>query len=111
MTIGMFIAPFALLLCALAGFRANAWPPFLLAILVGPGLVALLIGFLHLDYVPCPPGPLTAGPGEHFKCGGFDPTPWLTTGAGLVALGLSAYALYRRHAGNSIRDAHSPGAV
>jgi len=111
MTIGRLVAPFALLLCVLAGLRARAWPQALLGGLIGAGAVCLLIGFLHLSYVPCPAGPQTLAPGESFSCGGFDPTPWLAIGAGLVAMGLVAYALYRRYTVPLIVDAHRPGAV
>ncbi len=96
MTIGLFVAPFALLLCLAAALLAHAWPEAPIGALLGTGAICLLIGFLHLNYVPCPTGPLLLGPGEHFRCGGFPPTPWLVVGAGLVTASLGAYALSRR---------------
>jgi hypothetical protein len=96
MTVGLFVAPFALLLCLAAALLATAWPEAPLGALLGTGAICLLIGFLHLDYVPCPTGELRLAPGEHFRCGGFRPTPWLVAGAGLVSASLGAYALFRR---------------
>jgi hypothetical protein len=98
MTIGRFVAPFALLLCLAAALLAHAWPEAPLGALLGTGAVCLYIGFLHLNYVPCPAGPLRLAPGEHFTCGGFPPTPWLVLGAGLVTASFGAYALSRRRA-------------
>ena len=96
MTIGLFVAPFALLLCLAAALLAHAWPEAPVGALLGTGAFCLLIGFLHLNYVPCPAGLLRLAPGEHFRCGGFPPTPWLVVGAGLVTASLGAYALSRR---------------
>ena len=96
MTIGLFVAPFALLLCSAAALLAQAWPEAPIGAILGTGAICLLIGFLHLNYVPCPAGPLRLAPGEHFRCGGFPPTPWLVVGAGLVIATLGAYALSRR---------------
>ena len=96
MTIGLFVAPFALLLCFAAALFATAWPEAPLGALLGTGAICLLIGFLHLDYVPCPTGELRLAPGGHSKCGGFPPTPWLVAGAGLVTASLGAYVLFRR---------------
>src|SRR5512146_521629 len=95
LTIGIFVAPLALLLCCVAALRARARPQAAFGVLIGPGAVSLLIGFLHWNNVPCPIGPLHLGPGEHFhfRCGGFDPPPWLAIGVGLVAVGLVGYAL------------------
>src|SRR5574341_1183943 len=97
MTVGLFLAPFVLLLSLAAALLAHAWPEAPLGALLGTGAICLLIGFLHVNYVPCPVGPLTLGPGEHFKCGGFPPAPWLVVGASLVTVSLGAYVLFRRH--------------
>jgi len=96
MTIGLFVAPVALLLCLAAALFAHAWPEAPLGALLGTGAMCLLIGFLHLNYVPCAAGPLQLASGEHFRCGGFPPAPWLVVGAGLVTASLGAYALSRR---------------
>ena len=101
LSIGVYVVPFALLLCSLAALRATAWPEAPLGALVGAGSVSLLIGFLHLHYVPCPSGPQWLAPGESFACGGLPPTPWLLVGASLVATGLGGYALCRRRPASS----------
>ena len=111
LTVGVFVAPFALLLCAVAGLKVHAWPQALLGVLIGAGAVCLFIGFLHRGYVPCPAGPHTLAPGERFRCGGFDPAPWLTTGAGLVILGLVSYAFYSRYTDALIAARRRRGAV
>jgi hypothetical protein len=34
--------------------------------------------------------------GEHFTCGGFDPTPWLAIGLLMTGTGLVSYRAFRR---------------
>ncbi len=110
MSIGLFLAPLALLLSWLAARRAHAWPEASAGSLIGAGGVCLLIAYLHRSEVPCPDGPVHLRPGQHFSCGGFDPLPWLAVGVVLVAAGVSSYVLFRRRNKN-VGVAPKPGAA
>jgi hypothetical protein len=111
MSIGLFVAPLALLLCWLAAWRAHAWPEAAVGTLMGAGGVCLVIAYLHRSYVPCPDGPVRLRPGQHFSCGGFDASPWLAVGAVLLAAGVSSYVLFRRRSADVGGVAPKPGAA
>ncbi len=97
-SVGLWVAPFALAALAVAHRRNRAWPEAALGGAVGVGSVCLLVAYRNRTYSPGPPSgsstPLIAGP--HFRCGGFDPAPWLAMGLVLGATGLAAYLLFRR---------------
>ena len=94
-SIGIFVVPFALLALFLAGQRNRAWPE-LLGGLVGVGSVLLYVAYRNRNYLPCPVGPMRVLKGQHFSCGGFDPTPWLALGLLFVASGFAGYLVFRR---------------
>jgi hypothetical protein len=98
MSIGVFVFPFALVAVAVAARRNHAWPESPMGALIGAGSVSLFVAYVNLGSSPCPPGRLRArlATGEHFSCGGLDPTPWLTAGALLTAGGFVCYLVYRR---------------
>ena len=94
-SIGIFVAPVALLVVWLAVRRASRGAE-LLGLAAGVGAILLLVAFLNRDYTPCPDGPVTLAPGQtEFECGGFDPLPWLVAGAVVVAVSLVVYAAVR----------------
>jgi hypothetical protein len=73
-SIGVFVAPFALLAVVLVA-RGSAGGSEMLGVIAGAGLVSLLIAAL------------SAGEGS---------APWLLVGLGLVTAGVVAYAAARR---------------
>lgn len=95
-SIGLFVAPFALLITIIvvvwSRFRSEALPG---GLLIGPGVIFLLVAFLNRGYVPCSAEPVSLTAGQNFSCGGLDPTPWLITGQILVAAGLASYFLLK----------------
>jgi len=94
-SIGLLVAPFALIFTFFVVAWAHAWPEAPLGGLIGPGLVCLLVAFLNWDYVPCPAEPIKLGPGQSsFHCGGFDPVPWLIAGILLTGAGIIGYLLF-----------------
>ena len=96
--IGVFVFPFALVAVAVAARRNRAWPEAPMGALIGAGSVSLFVAYINLGSSPCPPGRLRArlATGEHFSCGGLDPTPWLIVGALLTAAGFVGYLVSRR---------------
>ena len=97
MSIGMFVLPFAVAAAAIVARRNRTWPESVFGGLLGAAAVCLLVAYLNRAYSPCPAGPMWLGPGEHVRCGGLNPLPWLTVGALLTAVGLVGYAAFRRH--------------
>jgi len=77
-SIGLFVAPFAVLALFLAG-RRGVRGPELLELIAGVGAIAVLIGALNTG-----------------DDGGPDPRPWLIAGAALIATSVVAYASTRR---------------
>jgi hypothetical protein len=51
-SLGMFLLPVALAACTLAATRNRFWPESACGVLAGTGIAGLLVGFLHLGYVP-----------------------------------------------------------
>jgi uncharacterized membrane protein len=97
MSIGVFVLPFALLAFVLAERRNRPLPEAPLGASIGAGSVCLFIAYRNRGYSPCPQsGRIHLAPGEHFSCGGFDPTPWLVVGGLLVAAGLVGHVVFRR---------------
>ena|SRR5881396_2982855 len=94
-TIGIFVFPFAILALLLAA-RRNRPLPELLGGLVGVGSILLFVAYRNRNYLPCPAGPMRLTQGQHFSCGGFDPTPWLALGLLFVASGFAGYLVFRR---------------
>lgn len=102
-SIGIFVAPFAIVATTLVVRRNRDWPEAPLGALVGVGALCLVIGSRRREYPPCPPAgtPVRVAPGEQFACsGGWDPVPWLVIGLALAGAGLVGYLLFRhRHRG------------
>ncbi len=73
LSIGLFVAPFALLALVLVGWRTRAWPESLGA-LTGFGALCLAVAFLNWG-----------------EAGGPDAAPWLVTGAVLATAGAGGY--------------------
>src|SRR5262245_56432850 len=73
-SIGIFVAPFAIVAMAVTVRRNRDWPEAALGGLVGVGAVCLFIAYRNRGYSPCPPVGTTVrlSRGEHFSCGGFD---------------------------------------
>lgn len=90
MSIGMFVAPFAIAAVVLAVRQGHAALEPLWGGLLGVGIVSLFVAFRSRGYSPCPPAgtPVLFGPGQSGGCGGMDPMPWLVVGALLLAAGL-----------------------
>jgi len=97
-SIGMFVAPFAIMAIVVAARRNRDWPEAALGSLVGAGAVCLFVAYGSRGYSACPPTgtPIWVGPGEHFACGGLNPAPWLTVALLLAGVGLAVYILFRR---------------
>lgn len=65
-----------------------------LGLVEGAGMVSVVVGVIHLDYHPCPSGPIVLGPDQtSFSCGGFDGLPWLI--AGFISTGVAAFLYWR----------------
>ena len=96
MSIGMFILPFAAVALGFAGTRNRAWPEAAMGALVGVGTACLFVAYRNRSYAPCPQGPMRLAWGQHFSCGGLDPTPWLVVGAVTIGAGIIGY-LAARH--------------
>jgi hypothetical protein len=95
-SIGFLMLPFAAIAVWLVGRTARMWPE-ILGSLAGAGALCLAVAAANRDYVACPDGPITLGPGEDsFSCGGLDPLPWLVVGVVLLVAGPALYALARR---------------
>lgn len=95
-SVGLFILPFALIVCWWVTHHARVWPEGL-GSFGGAGSVLLFVAFSNRNSVPCPPSGsnFRVAPGETGSCGGLDPTPWLTIGAALVCVSVIGYALDR----------------
>lgn len=91
-TIGMFVAPLALLGLLLAAWRDRAWPEAPIGGMIGAGAVCLVIAELNRHVGPCITRPLQRG--EYSHCGGWNPLPWFALGVGLAALGIAGYAMF-----------------
>ena len=103
-SIGIFVAPFAIVATIFAVRRNRDWPEAPLGGLVGVAAVCLFIAYRNRrEYPPCPPPGtrIRVARGEHFAChgGGLDPLPWLLIGLSLAGAGLVGYLLFRRHRG------------
>ena len=100
MSIGLFVAPFAIVAMTLAVRRNHDWPEAPLGGLLGVGGICVFIAYRNRGYVPCPSSETTIrlSPGEHYfaSCGGFDPLPWLIVGLLLATAGLGGYLVFRR---------------
>jgi hypothetical protein len=78
-SIGIFVAPFALLTLWLVARKAGTGPP-LFGLLTGAGAPVLAVGIAELD------------------AGGFNGRLWLVVGAALIAAGIAGSAATRRRA-------------
>jgi len=86
LSIGIFVLPvFGLAFAFVA--RQTRYPLDVLGGLVGIGVMLLVVAYINRGYQPCVPAA--------FRCGGFDPHPWLVIGAVLIAAGLTAYTALR----------------
>ena len=94
MTIGIFVVPFAIAAVVIAGRRNRGWPEAMFGGFLGVASICLLVAFLNRDYSLCPTT-IRLGPGDHFRCGGRDPMPWLSVGGLLAATGLMGYTAFR----------------
>jgi hypothetical protein len=64
----------------------------MLGLLEGAGALGAVVGVFNLDYRPCPSGDVVLQLGQRsFSCGGFDGTPWLIVGLGVMALAAVLY--------------------
>jgi hypothetical protein len=95
-TIGIFVFPFAIVALIVAERRNRPWPESLMGGLTGIGSVCLFVAYRNRGYAPCPSGPMRLAHGQHFSCGGFDPTPWLAIGLVLTVSGFVGYLVSRR---------------
>ena len=97
-SIGIFVAPFAIIAVVVAVRRNRVWPEAASGGLVGASAVCLFVAYRNRGYSACPPTgtPVRLGPGEHFACDGLNPVPWLTVGLLRAGLGLAGYILFRR---------------
>lgn len=95
-SIGLLVLPFAAIAVWLVGRTARVWPE-ILGTGAGAAVVCLAVAALNRDYVGCPEGPITLGPGQtSYSCGGLDPLPWLVAGVALLLAAPALYALVRR---------------
>jgi len=97
-SIGLFIAPLAVVAIWLTSRFGRVWPE-MLGMVSGAGAVCLLIALLNRleGTTPCAEGGHSLSPGEtEASCGGLSPTPWLVGGLVLVTAGAVAYARARR---------------
>jgi len=86
LSIGIFVLPvFGMAFAFVA--RQTRYPLDVLRGPVGTGVMLLVVAYINRVYQPCVPGA--------FRCGGFDPHPWLVIGAVLTAAGLTAYTALR----------------
>jgi len=94
-SIGILVAPFALVFFLAVVVFAHFWPEAPPGALIGIGLLCLLVAFLNKDYEPCPAEPVIFKPGDpSFSCGGFNPVPWLIVGTLLTGAGIIGYLLF-----------------
>jgi hypothetical protein len=88
-SIGLFVAPFAVLAAVLVARRNDAWPAQV-GLAAGLAVLLLWIASVNLDYTPCTGEPLVVYPGEPAaSCGGWNPLPFAVAG-GLVLVGAVA---------------------
>lgn len=93
-SIGMLIAPFALIILLIVAFLGRSWPEAPLGgFLIGPGAICLLVAFLQMDSLNCPAGLPRSSIGQGMQCGGLDSTPWLIGGLIMVAFGIAIFYL------------------
>ena len=98
-SIGIFVAPFAIVAMVLAVRRSRDWPEALLGGMAGVGSVSLFIAYRNRGYVPCPPSETTIrlrrGESYFSSCHGIDPLPWLIVALVLAAVGVGGYFVFR----------------
>ena len=99
-SIGIFVAPFAIVAMIVSIRRNRDWPEAPLGGLVGIGALCLFIAYQNRhEYPACPPlgTRIRVARGEHFAChgGGLDPLPWLLIGLALAGAGLLGYLIFR----------------
>jgi hypothetical protein len=102
MSIGMFVIPVALGAVLVAALRNQAWPEAMFGGFLGVGVACVVIAYLHRADARCPPmmpATMRLGRGEHFRCGGLNPIPWLTNGLVLAASALLGYRAFRHSSG------------
>jgi hypothetical protein len=111
-SIGMFVAPFAIVATIASVRRNRDWPEAPLGGLIGVGAVCLFIAYRgRHEYPPCPPPgtKIRVARGQHFACegGGPDPLLWLLIGLALAGAGLVGYLLVRRRHRGAARQEHT----
>ena len=100
-SIGLYVAPVAIILCWVIARRDRAWPEALIGGGLGAGAVFLVLAYLNRGVVPCVVNPGRFGPGERAVCGGSSPMVWLALGAAMCGVSLAAVTAFRRSGGNS----------
>ena len=92
-SIGMFLIPVAMAAVATVGQRNRAWPYVPFGACLGVGALVTIVGLMHLRDVPCPTTgfAMRVAAGAHYRCGGFNPRPWLAIGGILSVVGLAGY--------------------
>lgn len=95
-SIGLLVLPVALALFVLAS-RFLASSSDLLGLVAGVGLLALVVGFINLDYYAgtCPDEVREIEKGTA-GCGGLDPRPWFVAGGTFLSVSSLAFGLLQR---------------
>jgi len=95
LSIGIFVLPFAVAAIIFLRRRSPGWPTTL-GIPAGVGVMAIVLGFLNLDYQPCTSAPIVLHGQETYSCGGIDPTPLFLVGSLILVAAFVVYAVVSR---------------
>ena len=99
-SIGLYLAPVAMILCWLTARRDRVWPEALIGGGLGAGAVFLVLAYLNRGVMPCVVNPGRLGPGERAACGGSGPILWLALGVAACGVSLAAVSAFRRSEGD-----------
>jgi hypothetical protein len=103
LSIGVILVPVAVAAFVAAGVRNRVWPYLPFSMFIGVGTLVTVIGFMHLDYVPCGAAGRAigsaigrAGAVGRGSCGGLRGQSWLAAGAILALVGVAGYVVLTR---------------
>jgi hypothetical protein len=95
-SIGIFVLPVAMIVCAIAAWRCRALPEGAIGASLGSGVVLCLIGLMNPTRPSCDPSlgmVLRGGQRASYLCGGVDGTSWLPLAVVLVVIAVAGQAM------------------